>query len=92
MGTAGIDTAVFFFFAADGSQLYRLYGMELTGLKRPKTIRFRGTVHTNIQASGSSQMLMSCDSYPATGLTLFKGQVVCVCVCVRERKRESVYM
>lgn len=32
------------FWAADVSQLYRMYGMELTGLKCPKTIGFRETV------------------------------------------------
>lgn len=53
-----------------------LYGMELTGLKHPKTTCFRRIVQTNIQGNGSFQMLISCDCYPARGLTLFKGQVV----------------
>lgn len=43
---------------------------------------FRGTVQANIQGNGSSQMLMSCDCYPATGSTLFKGQEwVCAFLC-----------
>ena len=78
-----VETDSLSFWEADVSQFYRLYGIELTGLKRPKTIGFRGTVQANIQSNGSSQMLMSCDCYPATDLTLFKGQMCVLHVCVR---------